>query len=187
MVLERTVQHLKEHVQRCVAELVFNLDEIGISDWEDRTTKTVIVPATMVGQNIHHEISRMVKHISVIACVSAAGESLTSYILTSQASRLIREQLKKDDVRFGMDFVLSWKLKPYINAERFLDYIRTVFLPNLAELRTLDGFAKETGVTYMDNCSIHVTDDVIGLLTEAGVSVIIFVAHTTHNSNLSSS
>jgi hypothetical protein len=32
MFLERTVQDLKQHVQRCVAELVFNLAEIGISD-----------------------------------------------------------------------------------------------------------------------------------------------------------
>jgi hypothetical protein len=40
--------------------------------------------------------------------------------------------------------------KPYINAEIFFDDIRTVFLPNLAELRTLDGFAEETGVLLMD-------------------------------------
>jgi hypothetical protein len=77
MFLERTVQDLKEHVMRCVAELVFNLDEVGISDWEDRKTKTVIVPATMRGQTIHHEISRTVKHISVITCISVAEESLT--------------------------------------------------------------------------------------------------------------
>jgi hypothetical protein len=68
-----------------VAELMFNLDEVGISDWEDRKTKTktVIVPATMRGQTIYHEISRTVKHISVISCVSAARESLTPYIITS--------------------------------------------------------------------------------------------------------
>jgi hypothetical protein len=43
MFLERTEQNLKEHIQGCVAELVFNLDEVGISDWEDRKTKTVIL------------------------------------------------------------------------------------------------------------------------------------------------
>jgi hypothetical protein len=52
MFLERTEQDLKEHVQRCVAELMFNLDEVGISDWEDRKTKTVIVTAAMLGQTI---------------------------------------------------------------------------------------------------------------------------------------
>jgi ribosomal protein L18E len=84
---ERTVQDLKEQVQRCVAELVFNRDEVDISDWEDgkTKTKTVIVPATIVGQTIHHEIFRTVKHISVIACASAAGKSLTPYIITLQA------------------------------------------------------------------------------------------------------
>jgi hypothetical protein len=65
-----------------------------------------MAPATMVGQTIHHEISQMVKHISVIHCVSAVGESLTPYIITSQASRLVREQLKKHGVRFGTDFAL---------------------------------------------------------------------------------
>jgi hypothetical protein len=70
------VRDLNEHVQGCVSEMVFNLDEVGISDWEDRTTRRVGVAATMDGRSIHHVVSRNVKHISVIACVSAAGESL---------------------------------------------------------------------------------------------------------------
>jgi hypothetical protein len=117
---------------------MFNLDEVGISDWEDRKTKTVVVLAMMVGQTIHHEISWTVKHISVIACASAAEESLTPYIITSQASRWVREQLRKQGVRFGTDFVLMSNSKPSTNAESFLDDIRTAFIPNLVELRTLD-------------------------------------------------
>jgi hypothetical protein len=69
--------------------------------------------------------------------------------------------------------------KPYTNAEIFLDYIRRVFLPNLAELRTLDGFAEETGVLWMDNCPCHVTDDIISLLTEARVRVTTVAPHTS--------
>jgi transposase len=30
--LDRAIQELNEHVKRCIAELVFNLDEVGISD-----------------------------------------------------------------------------------------------------------------------------------------------------------
>jgi hypothetical protein len=161
-----------------VAELVFNLADVGISDWEDCKTKTVIVPATVRGQTIHHEISRTVKHISVIACISAAGESLTPYIITSQAPMVVQERLKKDGGRFSTDFVLTSNPKSYINAEIFTDYIRTVFLPNLAELRTLDGFAEETGVLLMDNCPTHAIDNIIGLRTEARVCVISFALHT---------
>jgi hypothetical protein len=91
MFLERMVQDLKEHIHGRVAELVSNLDEVGISDWEDRKTKTVIVPGTMHGQTKHHEISRTVKHISVIACVSAAGESLTPSLPSGARTRLIKD------------------------------------------------------------------------------------------------
>jgi hypothetical protein len=39
----------------------------------------------------------------LIACVSAAGESLTPYIISSQDSYSVREKLKKHGVRFGTD------------------------------------------------------------------------------------
>jgi hypothetical protein len=55
-----------------VAELVINLDEVGIPDWENRKTRTVLVPVTMDGKMIHHAVSRNVKHISVIACMLTA-------------------------------------------------------------------------------------------------------------------
>jgi hypothetical protein len=126
-----------------VLELVFNLDDVGMSDWDHRKTRKVSVPATMRGVRIHHGISRIVKHISVIACLCAAGKSLTPYINTSQDSAWVRKQLKKHGVRFGEDFASKWNSKPSINAEIFLDYIQTVFVPNLAELRTLDEFAEK--------------------------------------------
>jgi acyl-[acyl carrier protein]--UDP-N-acetylglucosamine O-acyltransferase len=87
-----------------MAELVFNLDEAGISDWEDRKTKTVPVPATMGGQTILHEISRTVKHISMISCVSAAEESVAPYVIISQARRRSRSGSRKkvfDSVRIS--------------------------------------------------------------------------------------
>jgi hypothetical protein len=43
------------------------------------------------------------KHISVIAYVSVAGESLSPQIFTSQDSPSVREQLKKHGVGFGLE------------------------------------------------------------------------------------
>jgi hypothetical protein len=91
-------------VQGCVSKLVFNLDEVGISDWEDRKTKKVIPLAAMLGQTIHHGVSRNVKHISLICCMSAAAESLLHYMVTSQNSSIVQEHLKKQGVRFDRDF-----------------------------------------------------------------------------------
>jgi hypothetical protein len=57
----------------------------------------------------------------VIACVSAAGESLIPYITPLQDSPPVRAQLKKRGVRFGTDLIMKSNAKPYINAEIFLD------------------------------------------------------------------
>jgi hypothetical protein len=115
----------------------------------------------------------------VIACIFAAGESLPPYIITFQAPTSVQERLKKEGVRFSTDFVLRSNPSPYINTKIFLDYIRMVFLPNLAELRKLDAFTEETGVLLMDNCPSHVTVDIIRLLTEARVCVITLAPYTT--------
>jgi hypothetical protein len=40
-------------------------------------------------------------------------------------------------------------------------------------------FAEEIAVLFMDNCSAHVSDDVIRILTQARLRVITFARHTT--------
>jgi hypothetical protein len=92
--LDETSQCITQFVQGRPNELVFNLDAVGVSEWEDRKPKKVIVPLSARGQTIHHKTNRALKHVSLIACVSAAGESLTPYILTSQDSLKVRERLK---------------------------------------------------------------------------------------------
>jgi hypothetical protein len=46
---------------------------------------------------------------------------------------------------------LKGRSKSYINAEIFEEYLPTVFLPNLDELRTLDQFEEEEAILMMDN------------------------------------
>jgi hypothetical protein len=52
--LEETIRSMHETRQGCPADLVFNLDEVGISDWEDRNPKKVVMPITVTAHNIHH-------------------------------------------------------------------------------------------------------------------------------------
>jgi RecJ-like exonuclease len=95
VLVERTIQDVHDYVQGCVAELVLNLDEVGISDWEDHKTTKVIVPAAMLGRTIHYGASRNMKHISTIACLSDAPESVLPYIVVSQNSPTVQEHLKR--------------------------------------------------------------------------------------------
>jgi hypothetical protein len=104
---DRILQNPNEHIQEYVAELVFNLNEVSIQDWEDRKTREMIRPRTMRGRTTHPGISRTVKHISVIACVSAARKSFTPHIIRSQDSTSVWEQFTKYGLRLGADFVLT--------------------------------------------------------------------------------
>jgi hypothetical protein len=149
------------------------------SDWADRKTNKDIALAAMFDQTIHQRVSRNVKHISVIACLLAAGESLFHYIMTSQNSPTIQKHLKKQRVRFGRDFALKFNQNTCFNAGIFLAYIRTILLPYIDILRGRAVLAQEIAVLLMAHCSDDVRDHVIRILTEARVRVITFALHTT--------
>jgi hypothetical protein len=158
---------------------VFNLGEVGISAWENGKTKELIALAAMFGQTIHHGVSRNVKHISVIACVSAAGESLLHDKVTSQNSPTVQEHLTKQRVRFGRDFALKFSQKPYFSAGTFLADIRTILFQYIDTFHGRAVLAQEIAFLLMAHCSADVSDDVIRILTEARVRVITFAPHLT--------
>jgi hypothetical protein len=135
----------------------------------------VIVPKSMSDQAIHHKINGTVKYISFSVCVSAAGETLIPYLVTSQDSMHLRETLKKGDGRFGTESVLKAREKAYLNTEIFLGHIRMVFMPNLNEQ-----FADEDAVLSMDNCPSHVDEEVSTILRDVRVRIITWPPHTTH-------
>jgi hypothetical protein len=143
---------------------VFNLDEVGISDWEDRGPKKVVVPITAALHSIHHQLSRSVKRISVVACISASGECLTPYVVTSRDSAAGRRNLQAERMHIGRHLLLKHRDKPYANAELFEDYLRSVFLPHLMITRLMGDRREKDAVLLMDNCSPHITPIVIGLL-----------------------
>jgi hypothetical protein len=73
VVHEAAIDGFRECVYKACTELEFDLGEIEISEWEDRTEGRVIVPSAMRWQTIYHGTSRNLKHISVVVFISAAG------------------------------------------------------------------------------------------------------------------
>jgi hypothetical protein len=110
--LDQALACIIQFVQSRATELVFNLDEGGISEWEDRKAKKGIIAKSMGEQTVHHKVNRDLKHVSVIACVSAAGDRLIPYIVISQDSLHVREQSTKKGVHFGTDLILKARRKP---------------------------------------------------------------------------
>jgi hypothetical protein len=110
--LNETICYLREHVQWMKAELIFNLDQVGVSEWQDRRDKKVFIPRTISGQTMHHRASRIVKHVRIITCIIAAGQSLIPYIVTLQDSQSLRRKFMSRGVHLGVDCVLRQRPKP---------------------------------------------------------------------------
>jgi hypothetical protein len=61
--------------------------------------------------------------------------------------------------------------------------MNSIFIPYLNELRGSEQFEACEAVLLMDNCSPHMSDDVIAVLHNARLTVIIFAPHTTFRSD----
>jgi hypothetical protein len=129
--LKETMRSVHEAGQGCAVEFVLNLDEVKISDWEDRKPKKVVVRITVSAHNIHHRIPRSVGHISIVTCISAGDAFLTPYEVTSQDSEAVHRALEATGMQLWKHLILKRRDRPWVTAHLFENYIRTVFLTHL--------------------------------------------------------
>jgi hypothetical protein len=60
--LDETIRAMNEAVHLRPSDLAFNLDEVGISEWEDRKSKRIVVPMMTSRRAVHHSVSLNLKH-----------------------------------------------------------------------------------------------------------------------------
>jgi hypothetical protein len=106
----------------------------------------VIIPRMMEGQTIYHRESRSVRHISLVTCITAGGESLAPSLVASQDSDAMRKRLIRQGVPLSIDFVLRQRSKPYVSRKLFVEYVNTIFLLSLNEVRESEEFEACEGV-----------------------------------------
>jgi hypothetical protein len=155
--LEDHIRVLEKHIAGKLAELVFNLDELGSADWEDRRAKKVIAPANVRREDVHHPVSRRHRHTTILACVSAAGDALTPLLITGSP---IPETLWSRGLRQDEDAMMRHRSPAYITEELFYDYISTVFIPYVLTVRDRTGFESGTAVVLMDSAIPHTSERV---------------------------
>jgi hypothetical protein len=122
-----------------------------MSEWEDRGSRKGIVPISMTDQTIHHGRHRNLKPISMICCVSAAAESVTSFMVFLQVNDKVIEHLKIERFRMSVDMILEHRQKPYITATLFQQHATTVLIPFTERFRTNQEFRRKSPILLMDN------------------------------------
>jgi hypothetical protein len=108
---------MEEWVQGCIRDLVFDLDEIGVSEWEDRKSRKAVVPSAMSSQTIHSGVNRNLKHIAVITCIAAGGEHRGPCSITSQESGDLRETPRKNGIEFRWQVILKKNQKSSVTEK----------------------------------------------------------------------
>jgi hypothetical protein len=72
--LDDYIKLIKENMAFVPTELIFNLGEDGFSDWEERKSKQVLMPARFQRSVLHYLVNRTIRHPGLICCVTSAGD-----------------------------------------------------------------------------------------------------------------
>jgi hypothetical protein len=168
---------VSRHLTGKVGELVLNLDELGSADWEDRKPKKVIAPAAVRKEDVYHPASRRHRHATLLACVSASGDALTSLIITAAP---VRDALWSRGLRQDEDAMIRQRSPAYITEDLFSDYISTEFIPYVLTVRDRSGLEDEMAVLLMDSAVPDTSELVRRLLGENNIIAITFPAQTAN-------
>jgi hypothetical protein len=124
------------------------------------------------------------KHISVVACISAAGEHMTPFSVSSQVNPTVERRLKSEEFRLGVDLILKHGNERYMNSQLFAEYISTVLLLYVDELQSNEEFSDKKVVLLIGNCFVHVQGDALQIWADHRVNqvkVLTFPLYITHN------
>jgi hypothetical protein len=72
--LDEDIALIQTLVPLVLAELIYNLNETGLSDWEEPRDKIVLIPAQVGGPVLHYPVDRSFRHQTLLDCASASGD-----------------------------------------------------------------------------------------------------------------
>jgi hypothetical protein len=111
---------IKKYVPLVSAELTLNSDETCFSDWEERKTKSVIIPFHASSSTLHCPIHRAIRYHTLLCCVSAFRDVYSPLLIVPHPrARRIFEK----GIRENIDLKLEIRQVPYVDAELFNQYV----------------------------------------------------------------
>jgi hypothetical protein len=161
-----------------VRDLMLDLDRIGASEWGGCKTKRAVVPASLRGQTIHHGFNRNLKHVTIVPCVAASGEYLTAYVLISRDSKSRRAYLQKLGIKSDVHLTVQRSHRADGNGKIFAKDITSVFVPDMAKVRSEREIEQKEAALLIDNCAGHFISEVMDMFTTARVGIVAFVLYT---------
>jgi hypothetical protein len=159
------------------AELIYNLDETGLSDWEDSKPDPILVPTTLGDTMIHYPVNRQIRDQTFSCCIFASGGAFCQLLVRAKQSVL---RLCEMVIRDGRDLRIKIAESPYVTKELFLEYLRDVLIPSIESNRALPGCQRKPAIIFCDNCSCHCSDNSLQELANHQIILMTYPPRTQH-------
>lgn len=159
------------------AALIYNIDETGLSDWEDKKSKSVIVPRELLNTDLQYPIDRTNKHVTLVVTISADGDAYFPLAISSNENLRGIFDL---NIRENVDLLLEISNSSYINKDIFKRHIINNFIPQVEEDRKYTKIKDCPSILFFDNCSSHIDDELLQILAEHFILVISYPSHTSN-------
>lgn len=170
-------RRLKATLDQQPATFVFNCDESGFDSWCDAREVTCILPLGVDWNKMNYPVRRNEKRVTLLGCVSAAGEALPPLVIAS------RKTIDADVLQAGYTpdkVAYHYSCTGYITEEIFRNWLLRVFVPHIAHIRAASGRFSQLAFLIMDNCSCHESDEIDTIMHSNGIQVIPLIPHSSH-------
>ena len=157
--------------------MIYNIDETGHADWEERKLKNVIVPEEIDTGNSHYPVDRGIKQVTLLVKVSGGGDAYFPLAVTKEPELEKKFQL---GIRRDTDWSLHVGNSNYVDKETFCDHIINKFIPQVLNDRKYCGCDTLPAILFIDNCSSHLDPDLLEILADNLILVITYPSHTSH-------
>jgi hypothetical protein len=159
---------LAEKVRDVRREFLFNVDEMGFSQWSDAKVSQVIVPFEYDELTIGVPVNRSSQRRSMCVCIAADGSTMRHFII-------IERQTSDEEMRlmgYTEDKIhLSFHQTAFMTKILWGERSRTVFFPDIARRREESAYPGRACV-LLDGLTWHYTPAFLEGSADANVTVI---------------
>jgi hypothetical protein len=158
---------MKEYGPLVPTELLFNLDETGLRDWEERKPKRILILTE-----------------AKACCVPAAADADCPLLISVQpAARGVFHHQISDDIDLRIEIALS----PDVTSKIFEREFNTVLILALEINRELLGCGTKPAILFCNNCSANMSVSMLQKFARHGGLVIMSPSHIVWSISLCAS
>jgi hypothetical protein len=156
--LQGYVDLLRADVPLVPSELIFNPNEMDLSDWEERKPTPILISAESENRRLHYRVEHGMRHQTLMCCISASGDAYCPVLQSVNRGVLA---IFDRGVWGNIDLEIKLADSPYMTDDIFIEYLCNALIPAVERNRRLPGCLNKPAILFCDNCVCHYNEKVL--------------------------